>query len=438
MARVARKYPQGRFILRTPAEVDEEKLYPIYLYYSYNRKQLRQSTSITAMAKDWNQDANHGIGALRATYGQDFRRKNQQLQKMLKKIDGSIYDYVEQNGSINADVIKGFMMGDDNLLRADKGQTFEEYAVGMLNKQYSRHKIRVSTYKNSITITNQFKRFMNEEVMYKRGKIRVGDMTEDLVRDFLSWGLDRGLKTDTVEKYLETISKICRQASIEGLLSTASAKAITDIAIEQSLDEDTLRDIKYLSHDELGKFIHCYRNTLNQKESDILSCFLFSFFACGLRISDVITLRWCDIDFEKKKLNKIQVKTRGRNKIPLANEAIEILRQWQWKHETFVFGLLPDDFDLKDEEKLRTRRNSITKRINKTLEIISKKLQINKKVTMHMSRHSWAVYALEQGMSIGMISSLLGHTSSDITERVYAGFKQDTKAEAVRNLKFNY
>ena len=70
---------------------------------------------------------------------------------------------------------------------------------------------------------------------------------------------------------------------------------------------------------------------------------------------------------------KIQVKTRGRNTIPLADEAFEILKQWRGRHNIFVFGLLPDDFDLKDEERLRTRRNSITSTINKRLENISKK-----------------------------------------------------------------
>ena len=165
--------------------------------------------------------------------------------------------------------------------------------------------------------------------------------------------------------------------------------------------------------------------------------FLFAYYACGMRISDIITLRWCDIDLNKKELDKIQVKTRGRNIIPLTDEALEILRRRQGQHEVFVFGLLPDDFNLMDEEMLRTRRNSITSFINKSLEIIAKKAGLDKKVSFHMARHSWAVAALEQGMSISMISSLLGHTSTTITEKVYAEFRQEAKAEAVRNLKFN-
>ena len=185
----------------------------------------------------------------------------------------------------------------------------------------------------------------------------------------------------------------------------------------------------------MSRFFNIDRRVISNKIVNVLDMFKFSYLSCGLRISDIITLRWCDIDFEKKELRKIQVKTRGRNIIPLTDEALEILEKWKERRKVFVFGLLPDDFDLKDEERLRTRRNSITSTINKRLEDISKEAQLGKKVTFHMARHSWAISALEQGMSMSMISSLLGHTSTAITEKVYAEFRQETKVEAVRNLK---
>jgi len=435
MGRVARKYPTGGLFLRTPAKVDEDKLYPVYLYYFCGGKKIRQSTSVLALAKDWNQKANHGIGELRASYGPDYRKKNQQLQKMLRKIDGSIFDYVEMNGEISPDIIQGFICGDDRPLRADKGRNFVAYALELLEKQYMRRKIRISTYKNSVSILNQFKNFLSDKECGQKGELFVGNITEDIVRDFLSWGLERGRKTDTVEKYLETISKICRQAADNGFLCKASAQAITDIALEENLDDSLARSIKYLTTVEIGKLVNIDRSIISNKQADVLEMFKFSYLSCGPRISDIITLRWCDIDFEKKELCKIQVKTRGRNIIPLTDEALKILEEWKGRHNVFVFGLLSDNFDLKDEVMLRTRRNSITKSINNSLESISKKAQLEKKVTFHMARHSWAVSALEQGMSISMISSLLGHTSTAITEKVYAEFRQEAKVEAVRNLK---
>ena len=437
MGRVARKYPTGRFFLRTPAKVDEGKLYPIYLCYFCGGKKIRHNTSIMTIAQDWNQGANYGIGELRASYGSDYKKKNLQLQKLLRKVDGSIFDYVEMNGEINPDIIQGFISGDDSPLRADKGQNFVAYALDVLEKQYKRHKIRISTYKNSVSILNQFKNFLSEKESEKEGKLFVGNITEELVRDFLVWGLERGRKTDTVEKYFETISKICKQASVDGLLCGASALAIADIILEDSLDDSSIRSIKYLTPEEMSKFVNIDRGIISNKVDDALDMFKFAYFSCGLRISDIITLRWHDIDFDKKELCKIQVKTRGRNIIPLTDKAIEILEKWKNRYNVFVFGLLSDDFDLKDEEKLRTRRNSLTSTINKRLKSISKKAQLEKKVTFHMARHSWAVNALEQGLSISMISSLLGHTSTMVSEKVYAEFRQNTKADAVNKLKFN-
>ena len=437
MARVARKYPTGRFFLRTPAKIDEEKLYPVYLNYFCGGKKIRQSTDIRCMVKDWNPDANHGIGELRESYRTDYRKKNGKLQKLLRKVDSNIFEYVEQNGEISPDIIQDFICGDDRPLRADKGQSFVAYALDVLGKQYKGHKIRISTYKNSISILNQFTNFLSEKEGEKGGELYVGSITEELVREFLVWGLDRGRKTDTVEKYLETISKICKHASVDGLLCKTSAQTIADITMEKNIDDNARKSIKYLTTEEMTKLAQIKNSFTINRQVEILDMFLFAFIACGLRISDIITLRWCDIDFTKKELDKIQVKTRGRNIIPLTDEALEILRKWQGKHKVFVFGLLPDKFDLKNEEKLRTRRNAITSTINKSLESISKKAQLDKKITFHMARHTWAVNALERGMSISMISSLLGHSCTMVTEKAYLEFRNDTKAEAVRILKFN-
>lgn len=100
--------------------------------------------------------------------------------------------------------------------------------------------------------------------------------------------------------------------------------------------------------------------------------------------------------------------------------------------------LLPENFDLNDEEELRIRRNSITATINKSLQRISEIAQIDKKVTFHMARHSWAVNALEQGIPISMLSELMGHSCVEITEKVYAQWTQNAKAETVSKLKYHF
>lgn len=166
--------------------------------------------------------------------------------------------------------------------------------------------------------------------------------------------------------------------------------------------------------------------------------FMFSFYACGLRLIDMMTLRWVDIDFKKQVIRKIQVKTRNRNVIPIREAAIEILNRWKGRYKVFVFGLLSDKFDLNNDEELRKRRNSVTATINTSLKRQSKFTNFEFEVTFHWARHTWAVLALEKGVEISKISRLLGHTSSAVTEKVYCRFLPETLGDVVDELDFRF
>ena len=433
MGKTARLFPTGRYMLRTPKNADTQQAYPIYLYYYCGGKQIRESVGFCTKVADWNSKS----GELRPSYGTDYKRRNDYLHKLLKKMDNNIFEFAQKNGYITPSVIKTLLSGDNTPLRDDKGIGFLDYAREVLKKKYDDKKIRVATYKNGITNINQFEKFLKYREV-EDTDIFIGDITEEIVRDFLFWELYKGRKQETIKKYLGTIGKVCNYASEHGLLAKTISQAIANIELDYGIGDDEHKSIKYLTSKELGRLVHLDRNTLSKRQAEIMDMFFFSFYACGLRISDIITLRCCDIDLEKMEINKIQVKTRGRNIVPLAEEALKILEKWKGKHKVFMFGLLPDNFDLKDEEALRIRRNSITATINKSLRRISEIAQLDKKVTCHMARHSWAVNALEQGMPMTMISELMGHTSVEVTAKVYARWTGDTKAETVRKLKYNF
>jgi len=70
--------------------------------------------------------------------------------------------------------------------------------------------------------------------------------------------------------------------------------------------------------------------------------FLFAFHACGMRVSDVITLKWKHIDFKNKKIKKVLIKTHQRNEIPLTPGASQILLNWKktHSHSEYIFDFL--------------------------------------------------------------------------------------------------
>ena len=64
-------------------------------------------------------------------------------------------------------------------------------------------------------------------------------------------------------------------------------------------------------------------------------------------------------------------------------------------------------------------KNSINASANKSLLRIAEKVGIEKRISFHTSRHTWATRALSKGMKIHHVSKLLGHASVRTTE-VYA------------------
>lgn len=52
-----------------------------------------------------------------------------------------------------------------------------------------------------------------------------------------------------------------------------------------------------------------------------------------------------------------------------------------------------------------------------------------------MARHTFAVNALNKGINMSVVSRLLGHASTDVTERVYARFLPETLANEVDKIK---
>ena len=156
--------------------------------------------------------------------------------------------------------------------------------------------------------------------------------------------------------------------------------------------------------------------------------FLFAFHAGGMRLVDVMTLKWEHISMEKKELRKTQIKTvKGRfprNTVPLNKGALAILQKWQERarRQRFVFDLVPDDFNIDDEEKLYYVRNSCDKKVNQALQIVGEKIGLSFNLGFHTARHTFAINALNDGMALSVVSRLLGHATTDTTETVYADY----------------
>lgn len=395
MGRPKRLYPLGKYRLRIRGTVDNNKPYLVELEYTWNRQIVRKGMNIFVKVGDWNEKLNKGRGGVKSSYGPEANRINGVLLNRVDKIDGLLAEYSQKYpGQITAQLINDFL-ADKPVIREDKGKDFVEFAIERLNSDYSRDRIGRSRYMNGKSGMNMFQEFLRstKRGTYKPDSIYVGEISVELVDEYITWRREIKKNSDaTINHSLTPILKACAYATELRMIDVAINARIQDMRIAPkvslSIDENEF-DGKSLTQDEFLKLLEFYKKDTEPRRKEFIEMFLFAFHACGLRVVDVMTLQWGHLDFEKKELRKVMVKTNKRHVIPLSDSAIEILRKWKEKRpdSKYVFDLVKDDLDIDDEEELYRARNSATKCINQSLNVVGEKLELKFSLTMHQAKH---------------------------------------------------
>ncbi len=129
-------------------------------------------------------------------------------------------------------------------------------------------------------------------------------------------------------------------------------------------------------------------------------------YACGLRRSEVLNLMLTDINSKRKIILIRQSKNKKDRIVPISEKMIHLLRAYAraTKPEKYLF-----------EGSKKGEQYSATS-LEKALKKACKKAGIEKKVTLHWLRHSYATHLLESGTDLRFIQELLGHSRSSTTE----------------------
>ena len=128
-------------------------------------------------------------------------------------------------------------------------------------------------------------------------------------------------------------------------------------------------------------------------------------YGCGLRASEVVSLKVSDIDSAQMVIRIEQAKGRKDRYVMLSPELLDMLRQW-WKAARPQGWLFPG----------RPAVNPLTTRqLNRLFHLTAKAAETKKGATLHSLRHSFATHLLESKLDIRMIQALLGHKRLDTT-----------------------
>ncbi|MCX6257135.1 MAG: tyrosine-type recombinase/integrase [Bacteroidia bacterium] len=91
-------------------------------------------------------------------------------------------------------------------------------------------------------------------------------------------------------------------------------------------------------------------------------------------------------------------------------------------HDAYIFPLLNAERDLSDPTFLFNQKSSKLSMINVALKELARKINTSKRISFHISRHSFASISKDKNISVEKISELLGHNDIKTTKTYLKGF----------------
>lgn len=223
-------------------------------------------------------------------------------------------------------------------------------------------------------------------------------LTSEDIRSFLN-GLE--LTPKTKAHYLSVLNSFYNYMIFNGNLGVNPCNGIKAPKLEKKLpnyltieEVDKLLDIKLLKPND-------YRN----------KAMLEVLFATGTRISELINLTLNQIDFDEC-IIRVLGKGKKDRIIPLGNTALEYLKLYINEYRPFILKTKNSEYVFVNKNGTKMSRQGFFKILKKLV----KEAGIEKDVSPHTLRHSFATYLLNNGADLRVIQELLGHENLVTTE----------------------
>ncbi len=167
----------------------------------------------------------------------------------------------------------------------------------------------------------------------------------------------------------------------------------------------------YLSVDEI---FHLLDNTQDEQlptKRPIRDKTIFELlYATGMRCSELVSIRIGDIDMENKTV-RISGKGSKERIVLFGDKARNKIRQ-------YLAAERPHVHDASEKLFLNNRGTALTSRsIQRIIEMFRQFLKIDRPITPHKIRHSFATHMLNQGVDLRVVQELLGHKTLSSTEK---------------------
>ncbi|XMO85851.1 site-specific integrase [Algibacter sp. AS12] len=390
-----------RAVIRT--KPNSQNLFPIVIRITKDRKTSFLYTGQYIKKNQWDNNK----GQVKKSHP-DALNINQLILKKLSKVNRGLLDAETNNKYLSSKNVKRSVI-------SKKTNEFFEVAKVYLKKIEDRKKFHQLDIE--IKRIEVFKEFLNKD------KLFFDELNIELLIKFENFLLnERNLSKRTAVNYMITIRTIFNISITKSVANTQFypfGKGKYQIRFPETrkigLNIDEIRILENI-------------NGLTKEQQYALDVWLISFYFAGIRVSDVLKLKWKD--FLDDRLHYTMGKNNKLVSLKVPSKVLNILNKLDRNVNSIYLFKELEGVEVKDEKLIRTRIKTATRNFNRRLEIVAEKAGIDKKLSMHIARHSFGNISGDK-IPIQMLQKLYRHSSVTTTIMYQSNFVQKDTDEAL-------
>lgn len=259
--------------------------------------------------------------------------------------------------------------------------------------------------------------------LFRKGKsLPVNEVTPAMLEDFRQFlALDQGNSNNTIVENLKVV-----------LLLLEEGGASRDLRNEIKLSrEQTPRT--YLLESELERLMAL--DVKAESPAAVARDIFFVECRTGFRISDLLLLKWSSCRDNMIRLR--MQKTQRWIEVPMSTQVRCVLEKYRTlfsQEEDYVFPLMAGPVDEANDFSISRKVVSATVTVNQQVKRLAARAGLEKCISTHVGRHTFATSLLSKGASIYEIKELLGHCDVKVTQ-IYAHLRTDRKRALIEMLE---
>ena len=379
----------------------------LYFQITLQRKTRCILSSCRLFPHEWNEAKSQPVinsKSPRRAYLQSLREiirsDYEHLKKIARKFEANGCPYQAD------DVVSEFMHWSARL-------SFFNHMEGIISNLKQNGRERTSeTYRATL---NTFRQFRKQE------DVRLDCIHTNLIENFQSWNLSRGVSTNTVSFYNRILRAAYNRAVEEGIIENRNPFRHVYTGVDKTMKRALpLPLIKKINKLDLS------RHPSLDYARDI---FMLSFMLRGMSFIDMAFLKKSDLSnnyiiYRRRKTGQQLV-------IAWTKEMQSIVDKYPENKTPYLLPIIT-----KTGLNERCAYKYAGNKINNNLKTIAQKVKLSVPLSLYVARHSWASIARSKGVPVSVISEGLGH-DSELTTRIYLASLDNSLVDKANHLILN-